>query len=215
VSGAPSPGALRVEPATGAHAALLDGLFATASSPCHCRFFHFDGDKNAWLEALFTRPEENRAWFADGLARGAEETRGVVALRSPQPGASEDGPVAVGWLKLVRKPFAPRIYGQRYFKGLACLAEGDPRTTAHLSCALVRPDARGQGVLGALVGGAIALGRELGLATLEAFPRVVSCKVSDDEMFTLPASTLLAHGFEHAGGDPAAPVLRLALRSSS
>jgi GNAT superfamily N-acetyltransferase len=206
--------ALRVEPVTAAHTALLEDLFATASSPCHCRFFHFAGDKNDWLETLFTRPEENRAWFAEGLARSAEETRGVIALCSTSR-SSTDGPQAVGWLKLVRKPFAPKIYGQRYFKGLACLSESDPRTTAHLSCALVRPTARGQGVLGALVRGAIALGRDLGLESLEAFPRVVSCRVTDDELFTLPATTLLAHGFEHAGGDPAAPVLRLSLTSPS
>jgi GNAT superfamily N-acetyltransferase len=199
-----------VERVTAGHAALLAELFGTASSPCHCRFFHFDGDKNEWLEALFTRPEENRAWFADGLARGAEETQGVVALDP-----STDGARAVGWLKLVRKPFAPKVYGQRYFKGLACLGETDPTTTAHLSCALVRPDARGRGVLAALLRGAITLAGELGLETLEAFPRVVSCRVTDDELFTLPASTLLAHGFQHAGGDPAAPVLRLGLPRSA
>jgi GNAT superfamily N-acetyltransferase len=206
---APSPDALPahgVEPVTAAHAALLADLFSTASSPCHCRFFHFDGDKNAWLETLFTRPEENRAWFEAGLARGAEETRGVVALEQ-----REGRRVAVGWLKLVRKASAPKVYGQRYFKGLTCLSETDPATTAHLSCALVRPDARGRGVLSALLRGAIALAGELGLETLEAFPRVVSCRVTDDELFTLPASTLRAHGFEQAGGDPAAPVLRLAL----
>lgn len=194
---------LEVRLVTAADRAALEGLFDAVGSSCFCRYFHFEGDKNDWLAALAFAPDDQRNWLASGLASGSAETRGLIAR-------TNDGQV-VGWLKLAQKSCAPKLYGQRYYRSLACLAEGDAERTAHLSCSLIHPSFRNRGLLAELVRGAVLHAAELGFTQLEAFPRVVACRVTDEEMFTLPASVLTAQGFEVVGGDPAYPVVRLPL----
>ena len=80
----------------------LAALFRRTESNCFCEWWHFDGDKNAWLARLVEAPEANCAGLV-GRAAGPD-LAGVVAL-------SVAGD-AVGWMKLtaasaVRAPFVP------------------------------------------------------------------------------------------------------------
>ena len=44
---------LEVTAAEAGHTDALLALFERTSTPCHCQYWHFTGDKNAWLERLF------------------------------------------------------------------------------------------------------------------------------------------------------------------
>ena len=50
------------------HAEAVIGIFERTSTPCHCQYWHFEGDKNAWLDRLFHAPELNRAAFVERLS---------------------------------------------------------------------------------------------------------------------------------------------------
>ncbi|HTA90237.1 MAG TPA: hypothetical protein VK745_11695 [Polyangiaceae bacterium] len=102
---------LALEAAEARHAGALVDLFARTGTPCHCQYWHFGGDKNAWLDRLFHAPEQNREAFIAGLQN--EELKGVVALAEGQ---------AVGWMKLCSAERVPKLYQQRLYKGLHCFA---------------------------------------------------------------------------------------------
>ena len=55
-------------------------LFEAASSSCFCRYWHFTGTKNDWLDRCAHRPEENLAEQAEAVARGDASARGLVAV---------------------------------------------------------------------------------------------------------------------------------------
>ena len=57
----------------------LVGLFDACGCSCFCRYWHFDGDKNAWLERLFVVPEKNKQELEAALEAGHPSARGVVA----------------------------------------------------------------------------------------------------------------------------------------
>jgi len=59
-------------PAGPEHEAGLRALFAAASSNCFCRFWHFDGTNNDWLDRCANAPEENAAAFFGALAAGGD-----------------------------------------------------------------------------------------------------------------------------------------------
>src|SRR5207237_901423 len=81
---------LPVVPAGPAHSPGLAALFAASHSTCYCRYWHFEGDKNAWLERCALAPDENRTELDRALQTGSDEARGLVALV---------GSELVGWLK--------------------------------------------------------------------------------------------------------------------
>src|SRR5690349_13861540 len=97
------------ERATSQHTGGLLALFERAESGCFCNYWHFEGDKNAWLERCYLKPEENRAALAARLA--SAELCGVVA---------STGANVCGWMKVTRSSALPRLYEQRVYRNLPC-----------------------------------------------------------------------------------------------
>lgn len=196
----------RCERAGAQHTAGLLALFEGAGSGCYCNYWHFQGDKNAWLERCYVKPEDNRAALAERLA-GAELC-GVVALL--------DGTVC-GWLKVTRAVALPRLYEQRVYRNLPCF-QGDPNEREHIyavACAYVAEAERGRGAARELLAAAIRVAKDLGASALEAFPRATPAdaeRLRADEVWMGPERLFLDAGFGPVSDFRAYPVLRLHLR---
>jgi GNAT superfamily N-acetyltransferase len=202
---------LRTEPANPAHASALGALFDAAGCPCHCRYWHFEGDKNAWLERCALAPEQNQAEQAAALAAGTDDAAGIVALV---------GDDIVGWLKLAPRAALGKLLRLGAYRPLG-LAQ-DPGVLG-IGCVLVHPAHRARGVARALIVGAVEHGARVGAHTIEAYPLRAQERLRDDELgrgpealyrslgFTAMAAPVLA-GAAHAmfGAEPtgAYPVLR-------
>ncbi|MEP7052221.1 MAG: GNAT family N-acetyltransferase [Pseudomonadota bacterium] len=195
-----TPPGLLLEAADPRHGDALVSLFERTATPCHCQYWHFTGDKNAWLDRLFHAPELNRAAFLEHLARPG--LKGVVALRGEQ---------AVGWLKLCLATSIPKLYEQRLYKGLPCFS-GPRDGVLTVGCVLVDDEFRRQGVARALVRHGLVLAQQAGARAIEAFPRR-----SDDagapELWTGPSAVFLECGFEIINDFGPYPVLRYAVPS--
>lgn len=179
------------------HTDALLSLFERTGVACHCQYWHFAGDKNAWLERLFHAPEQNRAAFVERLAGFPAELKGVVAL---------DGGRAVGWLKLCPTERVQKLYEQRLYKGLPCF--GGPRDgVLTVGCLLVDEERRRQGIARALVRCAVELAERQGASAIEAFPRC-SDQAGPAELWTGPASLFLELGFKTVNDFAPYPVLR-------
>lgn len=186
---------LRTEPYGPEHTAALAELFVRAGSSCFCQFWHFDGDKNAWLARLAFEPDKNR----EALAARAESAPpgGLVALR---------GERAVGWMKLEPARSLPKLYAQRIYRSLPCF-EGVRDGVLTVGCFLVDPDERRRGVARALLRAGIAFARESGAIMLEAFPRRAH-DVGDEMLWTGPMVLLEHEGFEVVHDQAQYPVMR-------
>lgn len=183
------------------HQAGLEQLFISAGSPCYCRFWHFEGTNNEWLDGCANRPEENAHAFARALQEGHEEARGIVAL---------DRENVVGWLKVAPTHVMRKAYERRFYKQLPVLQED--RTGVYLiACALVDPAYRKRGVAKALVGAAVELAPQWGATTLEALPCRPKEAVMDEALWTGPMGAYTANGFVEVGGFDMYPVLRRTL----
>jgi GNAT superfamily N-acetyltransferase len=190
--------ALRVEAAAGEHAAGLVALFEAAGSACYCRFWHFAGSNNAWLERCATAPADNREELTRALADGGDEARGVVAL---------EGSKLVGWLKVAPAQVMTKAYDRRLYRGLPCFG-GDRAGVFLVGCALVHPEHRRRGVATELVAGAVRLAPAWGARALEALPRRPREPVSDEELWTGPLGAFAAAGFVEVSDFEPYPVLR-------
>jgi GNAT superfamily N-acetyltransferase len=191
-------GPIAVVPAGPEHAAGLAALFEAAGSRCYCRFWHFTGTNNAWLERCGLAPEENRAELEAALAAGSDEARGVVALA---------GEALIGWLKVAPAAVMRKAYDRRLYRGLPCF-DGDRDGVFLIGCALVHPEHRRRGVATALVAGAVRIAPAWGARALEALPRRPREPVSDEELWTGPAGAFAASGFTEAQAFDPYPVLR-------
>jgi GNAT superfamily N-acetyltransferase len=193
------------ERAASAHAEGLLALFESAGSGCFCNYWHFDGDKNAWLERCYLKPEENRAALVQRLA-GAELC-GVVALA---------GEAVCGWLKVTRESALPRLYAQRVYRNLPCFQDepGARDDVYSVACCYVAEAERGRGVANALLRQAIETVQGLGGVALEAFPRAARAgeKLRADELLMGPEALFQAAGFSPVSDFRPYPVLRLNLR---
>jgi GNAT superfamily N-acetyltransferase len=179
------------------HTDALLSLFERSNTPCHCQYWHFDGDKNAWLERLFHAPEQNRAAFVASLAAAPSELRGVVALHAGQ---------AVGWLKLCPAESVPKLYDQRLYRGLPALSGGREGVLT-VGCLLVDEEFRRQGVARALIQHAVVVAEARGARCIEAFPRRADL-VGPAELWTGPFSVFEQAGFKIVSDFGPYPVLR-------
>ena len=188
---------LEVAAAQPEHTALLLSLFERTGTPCHCQYWHFSGDKNAWLDRLFHAPEQNRAAFIESLADSPAELRGVVALLAGK---------AVGWLKLCPAERVPKLYDQRLYRGLPAFS-GSREGVLTVGCMLVDEEFRRRGVARALVAHAIVLAESRGAHCIEAFPRR-SDQAGPAELWTGPFAIFEQAGFKIVSDFAPYPVLR-------
>jgi hypothetical protein len=175
------------------HAAGLDELFQASGSPCFCRFWHFNGTNNEWLDICANAPRQNADAFREALVTGNDEARGIVALIDERgfgaQGAEGDPKPqmfnqVVGWLKVAPAQVMRKAYERRFYKQLP--------------------------VLQALVAAAVEQASSLGAKVLEALP----CRpketenVMDEALWTGPMGAYLTNGFVEVGGFDMYPVLR-------
>ena len=187
-------------------AAALSRFFeADCGSACFCRYWHFPGDKNEWLDRLANHPGDNRRELERALATNAPDGWGVLATRA---GA------IVGWAKVSPASTLKKAYEQRFYRRLGLYTEDRPDVFV-VGCLLVAPDHRHRGIARALVTSAIDFARAHGGRFLEALPRRTSEPVSDGELWTGPASIFDMLGFQAIDTGPEAlgpyPVMRLGL----
>jgi GNAT superfamily N-acetyltransferase len=194
-----APPTVRCDPLRKEHGPALAALFERAESRCYCRYFHFDGDKNAWQARLAFEPETNR----DALLARAEQIPpgGMVALDG-------DGTV-VGWMKLEPATALPKLYGQRIYRGLAVLAT-DRSNVWTIGCFLVDPAHRRRGIARALVRAGVETARTAGARAIEVFPRRAE-GVDAEQLWTGPYSLLAEEGFDVVHDQAQYPVLRRVL----
>ncbi|HET7541997.1 MAG TPA: GNAT family N-acetyltransferase [Polyangiaceae bacterium] len=195
---------LELHAAAAEHTNALLALFERTGTPCHCQYWHFSGDKNAWLDRLFHAPELNRAAFVESLSAGDGELRGVVALHGEQ---------AVGWLKLCPAERVSKLYQQRLYRGLPALS-GPREGVLTIGCLLVDEEFRRRGVAAALVAHAVVLAEARGARCIEAFPRR-SNDAGPAELWTGPFSIFERAGFEIVSDFAPYPVLRYTVTGST
>ena len=195
---------IRVASLSPATLPLLRALFDDSSSTCFCRYWHFGGTKNDWLERAALRPEENAAELERAVRTGDPSGRGLGAL-----GALDGTERALGWMKLVPRGAVPKLRGLPVYRSLDL---GDDATTLSIGCFLVLPEARHRGVARALVEAAPEIARALGALTLEAYPRRSSTPLHAEEAWQGPERIFLDAGFEAVHDVAPYPVYRKDLR---
>jgi GNAT superfamily N-acetyltransferase len=172
------------QPISSAHTSSLSALFEREGSSCYCEWWHFEGDKNAWQGRLAHAPGENRSALITRCGTGTPA--GVVALA--------DSGEAVGWMKLTPAESVPKLYAQRPYRGLPCLASNRGRTWT-VGCFLVASTWRRRGVADALLRTGLEVAQKGGAAQVEAFPRRAD-GLRDEELWTGPYGLFRKHGFE-------------------
>lgn len=191
-----------VEPFTPAHLAGFAKLFDAASSPCFCRYWHFTGNKNEWLERGAFRPEENLAEQADAVRRGDDTARGFVAIDHDANGANGADAI-VGWMKVSPREAVPKLTRLPVYKNLAA----EPGTWS-IGCFLVHPGARHRGVARALVQAAVDHVGTWGARFLDAYPRRSTEPLHDEEAWQGPERVFVELGFEPVHDVAPYPVYR-------
>lgn len=168
------------------HIEKLARLFHEASSACFCRYWHFDGNKNAWLERLAFRPEQNEKELRDAAADEHPSARGLVAIDEADP----ETPI-VGWMKLAPAETLPKLTKLPVYRDLA----PRPIGTWSVGCFLVSPRARKRGVSRALVLGIDRIAPAWGALAVEAYPRRSTEPLHDEEAWQGYESVFREAGF--------------------
>jgi GNAT superfamily N-acetyltransferase len=199
---------LTVEPLAEHRVASLHALFEAASCPCFCRFWHFSGTKNEWLDRCAHRREENFAELERGVHIGDPSARGLVAIAERTFGSLPEGTV-IGWMKLTARKSVPKLRALPVYRSLDL---GDEATTFSIGCLLVHPEARGRGVARALVGAAPDMARAWGAHAVEAYPRRSAEPLHPEEAWQGPECVFVDAGFEAVHDIGPYPVYRRILR---
>lgn len=186
---------VRIEWLAPEHLEAFARLFAQDGSPCHCRYWHFQGDKNAWLARCAESPEVNRLEQEADVRENHPRGGGLVAL-------DERGEV-VGWMKLAPRATLPKLRNLPTYRAHDL---GPDEGVWTIGCFLVHPDWRKRGVARALVREALIAAKARGGRAVEAFPRE---GIHPQEAWTGPET--IFEGFTHVAGERPYPVLRQAL----
>jgi GNAT superfamily N-acetyltransferase len=187
------------------HLDAIVALFRACECTCFCRYWHFEGDKNAWLERNALEPQKNEAELRADVVRDEPRAHALVAFEG-----SPAGP-AVGWMKLAPRASLPKLRARR---DLRALDLGDDAGILSIGCMLVRPDMRSLGVARALVTFAIELAKANAARAIEAYPHAAS-GLGSHEVWMGPHPLYASLGFEHVTGELPYPVMRLVLRHVS
>jgi ribosomal protein S18 acetylase RimI-like enzyme len=182
------------------HGPALVQLFVRAEVPCYCRYWHFAGTTNAWLDRCAHRPGENRAEMSRALETRNDEMSGIVALEQER---------AIGWMKVTPASVVPKLYAQRLYRGLSCF-NGDRHGIFTIGCILVDPERRRSRVAESMLDRAVTTARERGGRALEAFPRRAD-DIADAQAWTGPFSLYTHAGFRVVHDFAPYPVMRLVL----
>jgi GNAT superfamily N-acetyltransferase len=183
--------------------AAFRGLFEASHAPCFCRYWHFVGTKNEWLDRSAFRPEESFAEMAADVQARAAGASGLLALE-----ATASGERAVGWMKLVPRFALPKLRSLPVYRHLDL---GDERATYSIGCFLVAPEARRKGVARALVEAAPRFVRAWGGKAIEAYPRRSEVPLHDEEAWQGPEALYRSLGFAVVHDEAPYPVMRLTL----
>jgi GNAT superfamily N-acetyltransferase len=173
-----------VAPFSAEHIEGFRALFEASSSSCFCRYWHFTGTKNDWLDRCANRPEENLAEQAAAVRRGDDSARGLVAIDRDRQGA------VVGWMKLAPRASVPKLTSLPVYRGLP-FEEG----TWTIGCFLIHPAARRAGVARALVVAAEDQVRTWGGRVIEAHPRRSTEPLHDEEAWQGPERLFVDLGY--------------------
>jgi GNAT superfamily N-acetyltransferase len=180
----------------------LAALFEACACTCHCRYWHFGGNKNEWLARCAFEAGENEREQADLVRAGDPASGGLVAL---------EGDEAVGWMKLAPREALPKLRRLPVYRARDL---GDGARVFSVGCFLVHPAHRRRGVAGALLDAAPDHVRAVGGVAIEAYPRRSADELREDEAWMGYERLFLQRGYaELPGGDaiPQYPVLRLSL----
>ncbi len=188
-----------VEPVAAEHADALADFFRACQSPCFCRFWHFEGDKNAWLARSALEPEKNEADMRADLSRGEPRASGLVAF--------DEARRVVGWMKLAPRATLPKLRARPVYRSRDL---GPDEGVLAIGCMLVLPELRGTGVARALVVAALELARARGARAVEAYPHAAEA-LGAHEVWMGPAQLFASLGFRHVAGENPYPVLRVDL----
>jgi GNAT superfamily N-acetyltransferase len=187
-------------PVRASDARALSALFERAEVRCYCRYWHFSGDKNAWLERCALAAEQNERELGAALLTNSEPAQGIVAR-------SEDA--IVGWMKLSPAWHVEKLYQQRVYKALPCFTP--PREGVYaVGCFLVDPERRRRGIARQMLQAGVDFARSVGARAIEAFPRRAAL-LGDEEQWMGPFSIFESLGFRTVHDFQPYPVLRLYL----
>ncbi len=190
----PGEPTIRIEPLTSARWPDLERLFGPngADGGCWCMWFR-----------------RSRAAYRAGRGDANREARhSTVDTSNVAPGLlAYDSDTAVGWVALAPRSEYPRLARSRVAKRI------DDLPVWSVVCFFIHREARGRGVMHALVAGAIAYAREHGARVLEAYPEdTAGRQPSADDAFVGLLPVFERAGFvEVARHTPNRPLVRLVL----
>jgi len=199
----------------------LAELFRACECPCFCRYWHFEGDKNAWLARCAESPQVNEAELRADVVRGEARSRGLLAFGAENRGVEQSDSSfgglgaqppsetdVAGYMKLAPRASLPKLRARPVYRALDL---GSDDGVLSIGCMLVRPDMRGRGVARALVVHAIEMARAEHIRAIEAYPHALP-NLGSHEIWMGPHDMLVSLGFVRVAGDDAYPVLRFTLQ---
>jgi GNAT superfamily N-acetyltransferase len=193
----PDVAAVSVVPATADRWDDVVAVFEGPGDPgrCWCQWF-FRGASAERVDA-----EPNRAAL-----------RAQVSMRAPGVLGYLDG-VPTGWCAVAPRPTYTRLTRSRLLAFTDAEELADPSVWA-VTCFVVRRTARGRGLAGALLAGAVELAREGGATLVEGYPIDLAerPRTSSAELYHGPLQVFLRAGFtEVARRTPGRSLVRLDL----
>lgn len=192
---------VRVAPLAPPHLAAVKDFFERVPSACFCRYWHFEGNKNAWLDRCAHTPDDNYAELAAGAVAGDPSTRALVAI-------DDMTDRVVGWMKLTARSNVAKLRALPVYRTLDL---GPEDTTFAIGCLLVDPARRKSGVARALVQEAPRWAAAWGGRAVEAYPRRSTDPLYDEEVWQGPEGLFVSLGFSPVHDVGPYPVYRLIL----